>query len=169
MLTVTSNWSMLRRNTNYIEGISELGTTLAVTSNWSTLGRNTNVLQLLASAMLFLVRWLYFSLCWRRYVLPKRRFLRQPQGFTFQSNRRGTLKYSRVHYGLVNLELHSLPGFENLTTKIMNNVPLHGNMGSVWRYGAPSKALRLHVDMLLHYATLRDGYYNIYRFATMVH
>jgi hypothetical protein len=44
-LPVTSNWSMLRRNTNYMERISELGTTLAVTSNWSTLRRNTNYME----------------------------------------------------------------------------------------------------------------------------
>jgi hypothetical protein len=42
---VTSNWSTLRRNTNYMESIGELGTTLAVTSNRSTLQRNTNYME----------------------------------------------------------------------------------------------------------------------------
>jgi hypothetical protein len=44
-LAVTSNWSTLRSNTNYMERISELGTTLAVTSNWSTLRSNTNYME----------------------------------------------------------------------------------------------------------------------------
>jgi hypothetical protein len=44
-LAVTSNWSILRRNTNYMERIGEVGTTLAVTSNWSTLRRNTNYMK----------------------------------------------------------------------------------------------------------------------------
>jgi hypothetical protein len=42
VLAVTSNWSTLRRNTNYTERIRELGKILAVTSNWNTLRRNTN-------------------------------------------------------------------------------------------------------------------------------
>jgi hypothetical protein len=42
---VTSNWSTLRWNTNYMERISELGTTLAVTSNWSTVRWNTNYME----------------------------------------------------------------------------------------------------------------------------
>jgi hypothetical protein len=53
-LAVTSNWSKLRKNTNYMERISEVGTTLAVTGNCSTLRRilasMCSVLRLLVAA-----------------------------------------------------------------------------------------------------------------------
>jgi hypothetical protein len=80
----------------WVTRFSEQVTTLTVTTNWSTLRRNTysfhidigvfigSELQLLVTSNVVLARWLFSPWWWRRHVPPKYSFLQEPYGTTFQ-------------------------------------------------------------------------------------